>query len=98
MNNKRRVMAVILTAVVLCAVISSLFAVIHEAHHDCTGENCRICAMIAVCRGTLRSIADALVASACVFACLCFALSVIYFSRAAADNKTPISLKVKLLN
>ena len=97
MKNIKRTTAVLLAALVLFAVISSLFAVIHEAHHDCTGENCRVCAMVAVCRTTLRTLADALIAAAAVSACLCTALPVIYFSR-AYFGKTLISLKVKLLN
>lgn len=97
MKNTRRITAVILTALVLVAVVSSLFAVIHEAHHDCTGENCRICAMIAVCRSTLKAFADALIVTS-VFSSLCAAFVLMRFTHTGAYGKTPTALKVKLLN
>lgn len=98
MVTKRRFAAAILAAFILVAVTASLFIVVHEADHDCIGEGCPICAVITLCQNTLKALGDALIAAALVFACFCFAASVMSFSRIATYNQTPISLKVKLLN
>ncbi len=99
MTNKKRLAALILAVLVLLALMTSLFVIIHEADHDCTGEDCPICAVIAVCRNTLKLLGDALAALAVVFACFCFAASsaILYFFE-KTNQETPVSLKVKLLN
>lgn len=98
MVKKRRFAAAILASLVLVAAAASLFIVVHEADHDCVGEGCPVCAAVAVCHNTLKALAGALIAVSLVFACFCFAASVLSFSRIATYNQTPISLKVKLLN
>ena len=97
MMNKRRLSAVILTALVFAVVMTSLFVVAHGADHDCTGDNCPVCALISVCRNTLKTLADAAAVLA-VLACVCAFSRAGCFCRAAAENKTPIQLKVKLLD
>ena len=98
MTNKKHLVAVFLAAVVLFALMSSLFVSIHEADHDCIGENCPVCTVIAICRNTLKALGGALVAAALVFACFCLGVSVITRFRIVKYNETPVSLKVKLLN
>ncbi len=98
MTNKKRFAAIALAALVLFVLMTSLFVIAHEADHDCTGENCPVCAFIAVCRNTLKTLGDALIAAAVVFGCLCLAWSAAAFSRTEIYNESPVSLKVKLLN
>ncbi len=98
MAKVRRLSAVLLVAFVLVAMMFSLFMIIHEAGHDCIGDNCPVCAVITLCQNTLKALGDALLAAALVFACFCSAASVLSLSRIATYNRTPISLKVKLLN
>ncbi len=98
MTNKKRFAAIALAVLVLFVLMTSLFVIAHEADHDCTGENCPVCAVIAFCRNTLKTLGDALIAAAVVFGCFCLAGSVTAFSRAEIYSETPISLKVKLLN
>ncbi|MBO4870014.1 MAG: hypothetical protein J5585_09925 [Clostridia bacterium] len=97
MINKRRLSAVILTALVFAVVMTSLFVVAHGADHDCTGDNCPVCALISVCRSTLKTLAGA-AAAAAVFALVRAFSDAVCLCRAAAKNKTPIQLKVKLLD
>lgn len=98
MTNKKRLAAVILSALVLFALVTSLFVIIHEADHDCIGENCPVCAVIAVCQNTLKTLGSIPGAVALAFACFCSTASVIAFFLTVSYNKTPVSLKVKLLN
>ncbi len=98
MTNKKRLTVVILAALILFALMTSLFVIIREADHDCTGENCPVCAVIAVCQNTVKTLGGVLGAAAIAFACFCFTASVIAFFRTISYNKTPVSLKVKLLN
>ena len=98
MVTKRRFAAAILAALILVAVTASLFIVVHEADHDCIGEGCPVCAVVAVCRNTLKTLSGALAVFAAIAASVCFAVILITGFNASLHNETPISLKVKLLN
>lgn len=59
MNCKKRIGAFLLCVVfVLIMLVSSVYT-IHEAGHDCSGEDCPICQMIAVNSQLLRLIGAA---------------------------------------
>lgn len=98
MKNMRRIASIALTALVLFAVITSLLIVAHEADHDCTGEDCRICAIIAVCENTIKTISDFMFAHLSVFAFLCAVLFILLILSADTNRNTPVTNKVKLLN
>lgn len=98
MTNKRRLAAVFLAAFILFAMTASLFVMAHEADHDCIGEGCSICAVISLCRNTLKALGGTLIAAALLFACLRFAAPILLPIRVSSYSKTPITLKVKLLN
>jgi len=98
MTKQRRLAAVILAVLVLVAVMTSLFVMLHAADHDCIGEDCPVCAAVASCRNTLKTLCGGLLAAAVFFACFRFAASVVPFVRVSFHNETPIALKVKLLN
>jgi len=88
-----------LTALLLALVmILSVSFIALNAHHDCSGEDCRICAQLRACRDLLR---DLLPAGAVLLA----AWMVIVLSGAPlsddtsfAHPRTLILLKVKLSN
>ncbi len=98
MAKARRIAAILLTAFVLAAMIFSLFMIVHETGHDCIGDHCPVCAVLALCRDTLKALGDALTGAAVGFAFCCSAASVPMLLRILSNNSTPISLKVKLLN
>ena len=97
MKNSKKVFAVILVTAVLCAFLFSALFLIHESDHDCEGETCRICAMLAVCRTVIRSFAVLSVICAVI---LLSRVSVrVINARCKTENKyTPVSLRVRLLN
>ncbi len=56
MNSRKRRAIALLVCLVLCFVVlgSSVF-IAEQAEHDCTGQECEICAQIAFAVGVLRS-------------------------------------------
>ena len=98
MANKRRFASIIIAAFIVVAVLTSLFVVAHEADHDCIGEDCPVCAVIAACQTILKTLRDALVVAAAALVCFVVAASIEKFISIRSSENTPISLKVKLLN
>jgi hypothetical protein len=45
--KKKRIAALIFAAAVLCLLVCSPFVIALESHHDCRGEHCPVCALIA---------------------------------------------------
>lgn len=97
MKIKRHIAAVLTAAVVVAAVITSMIAVAHGSEHHCTGDDCPVCALVAVCENTLKTLSGV---PASFFAAVpvCFAVVFIAAFCASSDNVTPVSLKVKLLD
>ena len=98
MTNKRRIISILMILLIVFVLVSSFWFILHETHHDCTGEDCPVCAMIAVCRNTLKTVFIALLL-------ILSSLSSHSAGRNAGSSSvlyirevTPVSLKVKLLN
>ena len=93
---RRQRIAAVLAVLVLLALAVSLSYLVCEADQDCTGADCPICALLAVCGRLLRALGLAL------------GLKVLGLpgraaAHTAARNKircalTPVRLRVKLLN
>ncbi len=54
----RRAAAGAMGLLMLLIVLFSAFCIAAEADHECTGEDCRICACILRCENTLRGTGD----------------------------------------
>ncbi len=54
MTNRRHIAALLCVVLVLALAVSSAF-IVHEAGHDCAGNGCPICRMIAVHMDLLRA-------------------------------------------
>ncbi|MBQ8974650.1 MAG: hypothetical protein IJ072_02865 [Oscillospiraceae bacterium] len=54
-SGKKRIFTVSVCAVILIALVVGAAFLVHEAGHDCTGEGCRICAVMHVIEDNLRS-------------------------------------------
>ena len=98
MAKKRRLAAFLFAALVLLAAAASLCVMACEADHDCIGETCPVCAVIALCRNTLKALGIVLLYAAAAFGCIRLAAALQAVCRALSDCETPITLKVKLLN
>ena len=79
--------AVILSILMLSVMLLSAFYVTSEANHECSGENCPICAHIDQCESMLRSVGE----GAAVLGLLAF-LAVI------SSDASPVSCGVAALS
>lgn len=96
--TKKRIMAVILAALVLIVMVSSSLYIAEHADHDCTGEDCSICQQIYLCTQTLKTLSLAVIAAAVFYAFSALLSITIRQVETACVPHTPVSLKVKLSN
>ena len=94
----RRLAAVVCAALLTCALVCSAAFIFIEAHHDCHGEDCPICAQIALCQDALWRLARVIFASIAVTAALWAFASVSPKPASSFCAITPVSAGVKLLN
>ncbi len=99
MSKIFRLAASIMAAVIVAAFVLSLFFVIHEADHDCTGEDCPICARIEACINTAKNFINFAAAALILFLIPCLLIHTSFSPlKIFGKEKTPVFLKVKLLN
>ena len=100
MTKKReRVLAwIVLSVFILVIFSSSVFIVFHSAH-NCTGENCPVCAVLAECRNNINMIGTVSAGAIHIplMICVVFVLERA-FRRTRSKHRTLISLKVELLS
>ena len=98
MKKRSRFFASLAVLLIVFVLFASLYFILHEAHHDCSGEDCPVCRLIAVCRDTLKGFAFI---SVLVGILLAFLFRSSAFRSALKEKRfthTPVSLKVRLLN
>ncbi len=97
-TKAKRIAAGIMGIMMLVIVLFSAFYIAAEANHDCTGEDCPICACIQQCENILRRVSEGtaseLSAVIPVFFILFFAACFV----AALPQETLITRKVRLNN
>ncbi len=98
MAKFKRVASVVFAGLFVFVMMFSLFVIASEADHDCSGADCPICEMIAVCRNILKTLSGAVVALAALFSAFCAVMRLVPLCKNGAGTETPISLKVKLLD
>ncbi len=91
----RKIAAGIIVVMMLFAVLFSTFFIALEADHDCCGEDCPICAFIAVCENILLGMSRMLSVSEAGFTILLVVFSIFLFYRAIVSG-TPVSRKVRI--
>ncbi|MCR5142246.1 MAG: hypothetical protein K6C68_06930 [Ruminococcus sp.] len=99
--SKSRIRAtawIVLLVFSLVLFFSSAFIIVHS-DHDCTGENCSICMVLAQRHKTLHTLGTAVagVLQLTLMLCMVAALCNIIIS-SHSEHTTLISLKVELLN
>ena len=98
MKKRSRFFASLAVLLILFVLFASLYFILHEAHHDCSGDECPVCRLIAVCRDTLNAFALISVLLCALFAFLLRSSDVRYAREEKRLVHTPVSLKVRLLN
>lgn len=98
MSDKKRLLKIFVALAVLLSVVIYAVFMFTNLHHDCHGENCEICAVIAICRSVFKSL---------FIAILLISLSIFAYSsenRVFVGKKTLkksnslVSMSVKLTN
>ena len=96
MSGLKRIAVITVSLIMALSLLFSVAYIAAEAEHDCTGEECVICARIEVCVNTLRS-----AVFCAVFCALIISLSAGVFSALPEITErfvlpTPVGLKVKI--
>ena len=98
MKKSKRLSSFLLLLLVFFILVASVCFVLHESHHECERDDCQVCRLIVICRDNLKSFALTL----SVFIALFVSPSLFTASRFSSLKngflKTPVSLKVRLLN
>ncbi len=97
-TNNRRIAAGIMAFLMLFIMLFSSFFIAIEADHDCTGEDCPICACIAQCENTLHQIGDGITVQIAVIIPVLFMLILAFLFTVDVSQETLVSRKVRLNN
>lgn len=93
----RRVLALIAGAILTLSILLGVAFVLVELHHNCTGEDCVICAAVALDVAYLRTEAAALPQLVfTVIALFALVLEIAAFEPTKRQKPSPVTLKVKL--
>ncbi|MCR5255510.1 MAG: hypothetical protein K6D96_06215 [Acetatifactor sp.] len=96
--QSKRFAAGIMAMMMLVIVLFSISFIAAEADHDCSGDDCPICAGIRFCENTLEQISNgAAVQSVAVIPATLLCISIL-FSVCVRKQNTPVSLRVRLNN
>ena len=98
MKTKRRIISALLILLIFFVLFASYYFILHETRHDCSGEDCPVCALVAICRNTLRSFSIGLILFALLLASVARSFSLVDTRVDSARAITPVSLNDKLLN
>ena len=96
--SAKRSLAIALLLFFLFAILSSHLLIIAEADHDCCGEDCAICKIIAIAEETIKGLTLLMVAATLFGAIRVVAAKSRPISARNAFHFTPVLLKVKLSN
>ncbi len=94
----KRIAAGIAGMLMLLIMLFSAFYIVSEADHDCTGEDCPVCACIRECENTLRQPGDGSEAHLAATVPVFFLFVSALLSESDPASETPVSRKVRLNN
>ena len=97
MRRYVRQIAMLLALLALLFVLTSSAFTTVSCHHICTGSHCPVCLQVRLWHAVMRLFGVLLV---CAFACAVCAAGVFAarFAHARRQCRTPVALKIKLLN
>lgn len=99
MKKSQRKLCVAMGILVVICVIFSLIYINKEAHHDCSGEGCPVCLQIHAAQELLNNIKGAVLISLfCTVIDIFIGHRLAYGIRILRRQRSPVTLKVKLLN
>lgn len=97
LNRKHRaITAIIVAAFVVSIMLLSVFFVATEQHHDCTGDDCPVCAVLQMCEASLQQTGDGGVSFIVMALLLLAAISFVSYAGVEVVPITPVSAKVRM--
>lgn len=94
----KRIVSLLLIAAVCFAMLFSACYIAAEAHHDCCGEGCAVCAQIMSCENILKSVFIISLFAVISLTALIFAENRASFTEKLCESVSLVALKVELLN
>ncbi len=98
MKKTKTIAAFIMAVVIMAVIVSSALFIAVKSEHNCTGEDCTVCASISVCKDKLKTFSSGTVFENTISLGIFFILINIIIYVITKFFDTPVSLKVKLLN
>ena len=90
--------SLMLCGMLLFGMLFSSFFVSTEFHHDCSGEDCPICQMVALCESFIDQLGSGFTGLAVIIALMVCLYSAVSISVSAIRPLTLVSAKVRLNN
>ncbi|MBR1730824.1 MAG: hypothetical protein IJ725_00095 [Ruminococcus sp.] len=98
MTKRTRIIALLLAAAVLFVMLFSLFVIAAEAQHNCHGDDCPICELVALCENLVKGLSLTLVIITLIVALALMRRFCKEDRECGEIRNTPVLLKVKLTN
>lgn len=97
-SRLKEVAAGIIGMMLIIVMLFSAFYISIETHHDCTGEDCPICAQVQMCENTLHKIGGGIAFLIAVIISAFFMIDCASVFIVDLLQATPISTKVRMNN
>ena len=97
-DKRINITAGIMAVMMLIVVLFSSFYIAAHADHECTGEDCPICACIQQCENNIRGIGSGVATISAVIIPVFITLLIICYGVLSLRWDTPVSTKVRLNN
>jgi hypothetical protein len=97
-SKLKKAVCVLTACLVLAALLFSASYIIHEADHNCAGENCAVCSCIQFCKSIIQGMNSGLLLLPAALFPLVFLTFTAALCRVSFFRRTPVSGKVRLNN
>ncbi len=97
-KNRIRILTGIMAIMMLFVVLLSSFYIASHVDHDCTGEDCPVCAFLQQCENSIRGMGNGINAVIAVILPAIIYLIFISSGISSFEWDTPVSRKVRLNN
>ena len=98
MTAKKRIAALILAFAMVFAMAFSVFFIAHNSEHNCSGEDCQICAQINLCINSLNNLVPKPEKAQACLAAVFMLVLVIGIAENSFIRKSLVDLNIKLSN
>ena len=97
-SESMKAAAIVMIAAVLLFLLVSTFFIAYEADHECTGEDCPVCALIQIVENNLRQLGSGAPVAAAVSSLILLSLVLQIRPEYSITISTPVSRKTRLNN